>query len=153
MYDWSKFDNKVDVEELNHDLDELNEGGDFEELPDGKYEVSLDSLEMKPTKQKGYPMLAARFTVIEGEFKKRKIFVNQVIIMGDQNDKYRVNTANKLLKGLDSGLTVEFKGLRDYEKLIDAVADKCVDEEYLLEMETKKGFTNYKILEHYGEVF
>lgn len=152
MYDWSKFDKKVDVEELNHDLEDLNSGG-FEELPLGKYEVRLDSLEMKPTKEKGYPMLVMSFTVVEGQYEKRKIFVNQVLYMGDQNDKYRMNTANQLLESLDSGLDVAFKGFRNYENLIDAIADKSVDEEYLLEIGERKGFRNYKIIEHYNNPF
>lgn len=151
MSKWSKFDSVVDVNELNHDIEELG-NGEFEDLPEGRYEVRLDSLEMKPTKEKGYPMLAACFTVIEGEYKKRKIFVNQVIVMGDENDKYRVRGANDLLIGLDSGLSIKFNGLDNYEKLINAVADKCEGEEYLLELgSNKKGYPTYKIVEHYTD--
>lgn len=152
MYDWSKFDKKVNVEEINHGIDDLG-GGEFEELPLGKYEVKLDSLEMKPTKEKGYPMLTMCFTVIQGDFSKRKIFVNQVLFMDDGNDKYRLNTANKLLEGLDSGFAVSFEGFREYEHLIDKIADKCVDEEYLIEVGERKGFRNYKIIEHYNDPF
>lgn len=153
MYDWSKFDKKVNVEEINHDIDDLGDGN-FEELPLGRYEVRLDSLEMKPTKEKGYPMLAAAFTVVEGEYTKRKIFVNKVLFMDDGNDKYRLNSANRFLDSLDSGLEVHFNGFRDYERLINSIADKCEKQEYLIEIEEKKkGFRNYKIIEHYESPF
>ena len=150
--DWSKFDKKCDVEGINEDIKEMDTG-DFEEIPVGRYEVRLDSLEMKPTKEKGLPMMVACFTVIEGEYKKRKIFVNQVIYMGDANDKYRVNTANRFLRGLESGLDISFKGIQAYDNLIQAVEKKCVESEYLIEITEKKGFRNYSIIEKYESPF
>lgn len=153
MTDWGKFEN-VDVENLNKDVSELGDG-EYPEIPCGKYEVAVDSMELKPTKEKGYPMLAVCFTILEGQFKKQKIFMNQVVLMGDTNDKYRVRTANAFLSSLGSDLKVSFDGIHQYEKLVDDIFTAIDGLEYLLEMKdskpTKDGrvFKNYKIVEIY----
>lgn len=148
MTNWGKYKN-VNVDELNKEVDSLGDG-EFPEIPNGKYEVALDSLELKPTKEKGYPMLAARFTIVEGQYKNMKLFVNQVVIMGDENDKYRVRSANTFLKSLGSKQVIHFEGVEEYEKLIDDVADECVDMEYLLKKgKNKGGYDTYEILDIY----
>lgn len=152
--DWSKFDKKINVNEINDGIKELPEG-EFEELPDGKYEVSLDSAELKPTKKDGYPMLAMCFTIVAGEYENRKIFVNQVLVMGDENDKYRVKSCNELLIGLGSSQTVSFNSVKEYEELINAIDDECNGMEYLIQKKSKtskkdgKSYSSYKILEAY----
>ena len=149
MTDWSKYENKVNAEELNKEVEELGDG-DFPEIPDGKYEVSLRSLELKPTKEKGYPMLAAQFKIVEGKYKGQNIFVNQVVIMGDNNDKYRVNASNRFLKSLGTKKTVSFESIKAYENLIDSIADEMDKAEYLIEQSTNSKndkFKDYKILE------
>lgn len=151
MANWNAWNN-IDVEQLNSQVEELGNSGDFEELPDGKYEVRLDSLELKPTKEKGYPMVAATFTIVEGKHSKWKMFVNQVLLMGNDADKYRVNTCNKFLSSLRTdGEKIRFLSVANYETQVNETADKCIKMEYLIEKSTNnKGFTNYKILEIYG---
>lgn len=150
MANWNAWNN-IDVEQLNSQVEELGNSGDFEELPDGKYEVRLDALELKPTKEKGYPMVAATFTIVEGKHSKWKIFVNQVLLMGNDADKYRVNTCNNFLSSLRTdGEKIRFLSVPDYEAKVNETASKYVKTEYLIEKTTNnKGFTNYKILEIY----
>lgn len=151
MSKWDKF--AIDAAALNQQANALNDS-DFEEVPNGKYEVSLDSLELGESK-KGFPMIRARFTILEGEWKNRKLFFNQVVIMGDENDKYRVHASNVFLRSLESGLTVTFEGLDDYDALITAIADKCASTyerggaEYLLELGERRGYKTYTILERF----
>lgn len=151
MANWNAWNN-INVEQLNSQVDDLSNSGDFEELPDGRFEVRLDALELKPTKEKGYPMVAATFTIVEGKYNNWKMFVNQVLLMGNDADKYRVNTCNKFLSSLRTdGEKIRFLSVPNYEAQVNETADKCIKMEYLIEKATNnKGFTNYKILEIYG---
>lgn len=145
---WDKYGN-IDAKSLNEQASNLSD--DFEEIPVGKYEVSLDSLVLKESKA-GDPMIAARFTVVNGTFQNRKVFLNQLVLKGDQNDAFRVHTCNVLLRSLESSLTdqVRFDGLQAYDQLITAVANECTDAEYLLEISERKGYRNYKVLERFN---
>lgn len=147
MADWGKYEN-IDAKKLNDEVQELGDG-DFEDLPKGKYEVEITNMELKPTKEKGYPMLAVSFKVLEGEYKNRLIFMNQVVIMGDKNDAIRLKVANSFLQSLDSGVAINFESVRGYEELIGAIYDSIKQKglEYLLELGERKGFTTYKIVE------
>lgn len=145
---WDKYGN-IDAKSLNEQASNLSD--DFEEIPVGKYEVALDSLVLKESKA-GDPMIAARFTVVNGTFQNRKVFLNQLVLKGDQNDAFRVHTCNVLLRSLESSLTdqVRFDGLQAYDQLINAVASECTDAEYLLEITERKGYRNYKVLERFN---
>lgn len=145
---WDKYGN-IDAKSLNEQASNLSD--DFEEIPVGKYEVSLDSLVLKESKA-GDPMIAARFTVVNGTFQNRKVFLNQLVLKGDQNDAFRVHTCNVLLRSLESSLTdqVRFDGLQAYDQLINAIAGECTDAEYLLEISERKGYRNYKVLERFN---
>lgn len=147
MANWGKYEN-IDAKKLNDEVQELGDG-DFEDLPKGKYEVEITNMELKPTKEKGYPMLAVSFKVLEGEYKNRLIFMNQVVIMGDKNDAIRLKVANSFLQSLDSGVAINFESVRGYEELIGAIFDAVKQKgyEYLLELGERKGFTTYKIVE------
>lgn len=145
---WDKYGN-IDAKSLNEQASNLSD--DFEEIPVGKYEVALDSLVLKESKA-GDPMIAARFTVVNGTFQNRKVFLNQLVLKGDQNDAFRVHTCNVLLRSLESSLTdqVRFDGLQAYDQLINAIAGECTDAEYLLEITERKGYRNYKVLERFN---
>lgn len=147
---WDSWNN-VDVEYLNNQVEEINNNNDFEEVPDGKYEVRLESLEMKPTKEMGYPMIAASFTIVEGKYTKRKIFVNKVLLRGRDSDKYSVADCNKFLTGLRAdGVKIRFGGVKIYAASVDDAAAISIGREYLMEKKTNSaGFANYNILEIY----
>jgi len=53
--------------------------GQFEDLPDGKYQVRVDEVELKETRETGKPMLSWKLVVINGEFEGRVLFRNNVI--------------------------------------------------------------------------
>ncbi len=148
MANWSNFSN-INAQELNAQVKDLSKG-DFEELPLGRYEVSVEGLELKPTKEKGYPMVAAKFKVVQGEYDGRFIFMNQVVIRGDQHDAMRLRIANQFLDSLETGVDITFEGVQEYSDLIDEVFNNIGRKEYLLEIGEKKGFRNYKVVEVYA---
>lgn len=148
MTDWSKFDN-INAAELDKASEDLG-NGDFPEIPDGEYEVSLQSAELTESK-KGSPMLKVDFKIVASEFKKQHIFIYQVIYMGDDNDKIRLSVAKQLLRGLKSSQNVIFENMGAFAKLIGKIEDECMKREYLLKKTTKKGFSNYKILKMFDD--
>ena len=145
---WNQFSN-INAQELNAQVKNLSKG-DFEELPLGRYEVSVEGLELKPTKEKGYPMIAAKFKVVQGEYNGRFIFMNQVVLMGNQHDAMRLGIANRFLESLETGVDITFEGVQEYEDLVAEVFNNIGRKEYLLEIGEKKGFRNYKIVDVYA---
>lgn len=139
---WEKFDKMVDVENLKKDVAEVAENGlQFREVPDGKYEVKIEKMELKESKS-GRPMLTVWMKILEGEYKGQLIFYNQVIDMG-----FGLHNANEFLRSLDSGIDVEFENFTQYNNLImdihEAIDGKL---EYGLEYGTNsKGYNTYEI--------
>lgn len=156
QFDWSKFDKEVDLEALQEDVEEVEKNGgfgDFEEIPDGEYEVSVEKLELTQSK-KGDPMLTIWFKIIAGEYEGQRIFYNKV--MQPQNDKafgLQVHQNNEMLRSIwdCEKDDVKFTGFKDYADLVlDIHEDIDGKFEYLLEKKTdKKGFDQFKILEVY----
>lgn len=148
MGKWDKFNFSSDeAAKLNDAANSLDDGG-FEEIPDGQYEVAPISLELTESK-KGFPMIKAVFEIIAGQYENRRIWVNQVVLTGGENDRFMLHNANTLLRGFDTGVDVVFTGMDDYEALIDEIAERCVKCEYLLDKTTRKDFANYKIVERF----
>ena len=80
-FDFSKIDRTVDLKGLQADVEEAkkNSGGDFPTIPAGKYEVRVETLEVKGTKaDPNRPMLAVSFKILSGEFKNQRLFMNRV---------------------------------------------------------------------------
>jgi hypothetical protein len=80
------------------------------------------------------------------------MFVNQVLLMGNDSDKYRVNTCNKFLSSLrPDGVKIKFNSVADYDAQVQDTFKVCQKMEYLIEKSTNnKNFTNYKIVEIYN---
>ena len=73
---WGKFNESVDLKGLQEDVKNADaNGGNFPEVPKGTYEVELASLEMKPTKKDGRPMVALSFKILGGEYKGQRCIV------------------------------------------------------------------------------
>lgn len=139
---FDKFDKMVDVEGLKQDAKDAAENKmEFKEVPEGKYEVKIDKMELSESK-KGRPMLTVWMKILEGEYKGQLIFYNQVVDMG-----FGLHNANEFLRSLDSGLDVTFENFRQYGNLImdihEAIDGKL---EYGLKYgKNSKGYNTYEI--------
>ena len=85
MVDFSAFDNKVDLEALQKEVEEAK-NSDFGDVPDGKYIVGIEKMEIKLTKAQDKLMFAVQCKIKEGEQKNRMIFFNRVI-SGNKNSE------------------------------------------------------------------
>lgn len=150
MADWSKYKN-ITGDTINQDIDSL--GGNDVEVPDGEYLVSIERMEVKPTKTSGDPMLAVWFKIVDSkssnEFVNKMIFMNHVLLKGDKNDSYRIKIANEFLRGLKifEDEEIKFKNMEDYENLIDDIARDAIGQQYTIEYtHDKKGFAKFTIV-------
>ena len=83
--DFSAFDNKVDLAALQKEVAEAKDT-DFAEVPDGRYIVSIEKMEIKLTKANDKLMFAVQCKIKEGEQANRMIFFNRVI-SGNKNSE------------------------------------------------------------------
>ena len=146
---WESFDNIIDVEGLKEEVKkaESNSGGEFVEVPHGKYEVKIDKMFPNLSK-KGDPMLTIWFTIINNdEFEGQKIFYNQLL-----KNSWGIHFANELLRSFDTGVTVSFEGMSAYAQMIEEIFKVIQNEglEYALDYrENKKNpkFNEYEIVQ------
>lgn len=144
---WDEFDEKIDTEGLKKDVEEAaaNGGGDFKEVPHGKYEVEVNKLELKKSK-KGDPMLSIWFKILTGEYKGSLIFYNQVL-----NNGFGIHNANEFLRSMDTDVEIEFVSYKQYHGMLldvlEAIEDKL---EFALEYQENsknKDFSTYEIID------
>lgn len=132
--DFSKFDNKVDLDALQKEVDEAKET-DFEDVPDGTYVVAIEKMEIKETKAGDKLMFAAQFKIKEGEYANRMIFFNRVI-SGNTSPKWTDAQAIKSvitwLNKLETEVEPEFI---NYEDFSDCVLDIFQEVQNAVEME------------------
>ena len=139
---FEKWNSNVDLAGLQQDIKEAQENNkEFEKVPHGEYEVSLDKLELKATK-KGDPMVSAWFTILEGKYKKSKLFMNQVITQG-----FQIHIVNTFLKSIDTDLNIEFVDYKQYADLLLDIAEFCDENklEFALKYEDNKGYDKFTI--------
>ena len=143
---FDKFAKIADVEGLKKDVAEAleNDGGSFEDIPDGRYEMRVEKMEAALTKEYK-PKLMVCFKVIAGEQKGRLAFVHIGLA-----HPFTIKKAIELMKGMDTGLDISFEDYAQFEQLIVDVADAIKEQglEYAVEKSTNdKGFTDYSIEE------
>ena len=144
---FAQWDNAVDMEGLQKDIQEAKEnsgGGNYKEVPHGKYEVSIEKMELKATK-KGDPMVSVWMKICEGDFKGSLIFMNQVITQG-----FQIHIVNEFLRSITKECVVpdiEFKSYSQYAGLLMDIHELISDQfEYGLNYgQTKKGFDTFEI--------
>lgn len=151
--DFSKFDEKVDKEQLAKDVEEASKNGGFGEYPeieDGTYVGKFEKLEIGETKDHR-PMFKAMFRITEGDHKKSCLFMNRVIY-GTKNDAAMIASVVGFLSKLEAEdidgnpYDTSFKSYSEFNELIMDIAE-AIDEmglEYEVAYE-KDAFNNISI--------
>ena len=141
---FEKWNSNVDLAGLQKDIKDAQENKrEYDEVPHGEYGVKLDKLELKATK-KGDPMVSAWFTILEGKYKKSKLFMNQVITQG-----FQIHIVNELLRSMRTDLAIDFVDYKQYAELLLDVAEECDANnlEFALKYEDNKGYDKFTITE------
>ena len=98
---FEKWNESTDLKGLQNDIKDAQENKrEYDEIPHGEYEVKVDKMELKASK-KGDPMVSIWFTILEGKYKKSKLFLNQVITQG-----FQIHIVNELLKSMGTDLVI-----------------------------------------------
>jgi Fe-S-cluster formation regulator IscX/YfhJ len=112
--DFSAFDQKVNMDELQKEVAEAKE---FEDVPDGEYIVSVEKMEITETKKKDKLMFSVQCKIKEGDYKGRLIFFNRVIT-GNSSPKWTDGQAIKSvltwLNKLETEVVPEFINYADF---------------------------------------
>ena len=150
MSNWQNFDLKIDSTLLNDISNASSNTGEFEELPLGRYEVKINSMQLTQSKN-GDPMTKTIFEVVQGQYKGRYMFKNSVIYKGDRNDAWRLKQELNFINSLQPINQVNFYSFSDFEKQIsNAFADiNSRKLEYLVEIKEKNNFRTYSVIEVY----
>ena len=141
---FEKWNSNVDLAGLQQDIKDAQDNNkEFEAVPHGEYEVKLDKLELKATK-KGDPMVSAWFTILEGKYKKSKLFMNQVVTQG-----FQIHIVNEFLRSMGTDLNIEFVDYTQYADLLLDVAEFCDENnlEFAIKYEDNKGYDKFTITE------
>ena len=141
---FEKWNSNIDLAGLQQDIkDAQHNNKEFETVPHGEYEVKLDKLELKATK-KGDPMVSAWFTILEGKYKKSKLFMNQVVTQG-----FQIHIVNEFLRSMKTDIDVDFEDYKQYAELLLDVAEFCDTNnlEFAIKYEDNKGYDKFTITE------
>ena len=119
--DFSAFDDKVDLNALQKEVEESS-GSDFEDVPDGTYIVSVEKMELTMTKETNKPMFAVQFKIKEGEHKDRMFFFNRVVGGNKNSDKWNdgkaIKSVTTWLEKLETETVPEFFNYADFAECI-----------------------------------
>ena len=153
---FEEYSSKINSEELAASQKESKDNAsstDRPEIPAGKYEVKVDNIEAKNSKN-GNPMVSIQFRILAGKFEKSCIFYNGVF-----HEDWMRHRVAKMLSGLiadgDNTAMVNLilKGsLSEVNNFCMDVAEDISGKklEYLLDYGVdKKGYQTYKIAEVY----
>ena len=141
---FEKWNESADLAGLQQDIKDAQDNNkEFEKVPHGEYEVKIDKMELKASK-KGDPMVSIWFTILEGKYKKSKLFLNQVITQG-----FQIHIVNELLKSMKTDLNIEFVDYKQYADLLLDVAEECDANnlEFAINYEDNKGYDKFTITE------
>lgn len=143
---FEKWNNSIDVKGLQEDIKKAqeNNSGEYKDVPHGEYEVKLDKIELKATKETKEPMVSAWFTILEGEYKNQKLFMNQKVTQG-----FQIHIVNQFLKSMGTDVNIEFIDYKQYADLLLDVAE-AVDAnklEFAIKYEDNKGYDKFTITE------
>lgn len=137
---WEKFDKEID-KDMQKKIEEA-ENSEYAEVPYGDYEVKVDNMELKISKN-GNPMVSIWFRIVAGDYNNNLLFMNQVI-----NQPFQIGLANKILRALDPNKNIEFETYSQYANLIMDIYEEIDGKfEYALKYGEKKGFSTFEVLD------
>lgn len=149
---FEKFNSMFDVEGLKNDIAAQSEAsGEFVEVPKGEYEVKISKIELGETGEKsknpGMPMAKIWFTVLAGEYKGQKIFMNQML-----TSAFGFHKMNEFLTSLETSIPVVFENFTQYDELFKQIFNEIDGKgEYQLSYgENNKGYSTYTIVKRFA---
>ena len=124
---FEKFDAAVNAQETLKAIEEAknNAPQTNKEVPAGNYTVKIEKMELGATKD-GRPMFKVQCRILDGEFKKRCIFMNRVIY-GTKNDANMIASVLGWLEKLEPETEPEFKNYSQFSENILDIFEEVAD--------------------------
>lgn len=147
--DWDAF--KAELSEKDkktlEKMGQESDSGDFEEVPDGDYEVRVSRLELGTSKSSGNPTAYVNFDIIAGDYEGDVIY--HTFSLGGNKAGFKLKKFVDFVMTLKSGVDFSYDNFKDengefdgylLEKAIEDVFEAIGDNtEYAIEKSTNKG--------------
>lgn len=143
---FAEFDKAIDTKALAEEVKNSADTPVYKDVPDGKYEVKIEKLELVATKETHKPMVSGWFRILSGEYKGQLIFMNQVI-----DEAFKIHIVKQFLISLDTELNIDFVNYTQFGNLLMDVLE-AVDgklEYVLVYGHNRKGYATFEIEEVY----
>lgn len=156
---YAQWDNAVSMDDIQKDIQNAaqnNGSGEFKEIPTGTYDVAIEKMELKATKNSNKPMVSIWMKILNGEYEGSFLFMNQVIDVNSEWRGVQIHNVNEMLRSLikecKDAPEVEFKTFTQYANLIMDIHEMIADDfEYeVTYSKTKKDYDVYKITKVYA---
>ncbi|MBQ2870340.1 DUF669 domain-containing protein [bacterium] len=113
---------------------------DFEKLPDGEYNCLLEDVTARKS-EKGTNWVSFKFSVMEGEYANRLIFVN--FYFTEKTMARSVKAISKL--AYDFGYELPLEAFSSYETLAETLNGLAGNQAIVKQTTSKNDFTNYTV--------
>ena len=137
MDDLLNIANKV-MEGFNPATDKVD---DFEKLPDGEYNCLLEDAKARKSEQTGSQWISLKFSIMDGEYENRLIFVNYFFT--DKTIERSIKAITKL--AYDFGYELPTDAFTSLETLAETLNGMAGNQATVKQTTSKNDFTNYKV--------
>ena len=148
---FEKFNSMFDLDGLKKDIENVStSNGDFVEVPHGDYEVKVSKIELGATGEKsktpGMPMAKVWFTIVAGEYKGQKIFMNQML-----TSAFGIHKFGEFLRSLQTDVDIAFENFEQFAECMDQVFNEVDGKaEYALHYgKNNNGYAVYEITQRF----
>lgn len=114
---------------------------DFENLPDGEYSCLLEDVTARKSEEKGTNWISFKFSVMDGDYENRLIFVNFF---------FTEKTIERSIKGItklayDFGYSLPADAFTTLETLAETLSGIAGNQATVKQTTSKNGYANYKV--------
>lgn len=113
---------------------------DFEKLPDGEYTCLLEDATARKN-EKGTNWISLKFSIIEGEYENRMLFVNYYFT--EKTIERSIKSITKL--AYDFGYELPIDAFTSYESLAQTLNSMAGNQAIVKQTTGKNDYTNYKV--------
>lgn len=144
MSKFEQFNKAINKEQLKKDIEKAKEN-EYKEVPNGTYTVKIEKMEIGLTsanaKTPNAPMFKVQARITEGDYKKQCLFMNKVIYVADETEKWNTGRAIQVvigwLENLQSELPIIFENYDQFSDLVLDLAEECEGLEFEVEYDSK----------------
>lgn len=113
----------------------------FENLPDGEYNCLLEEVTARVSEEKGTNWLSVKFSVMNGDYTNRLIFVNFFF-----TEKSMERSIKSIIKmAYDFGYELPTEAFASYKSLAETLNSMAGNQAIVKQTTSKNGFANYTV--------